>query len=271
MSAPQQGSEKRSSVLPSMVPSGLGAFGSAYNPADAMLTPKQIGVQVGDSMSDVVAGVKGVGFYIDQIGFGEPSTGLTRGMNLRPLGVNYFLRTGMKCSNGAEMWRYIEGIPKGDALGGNVQKVMQDMGLPGLRGLAPGILEDVQRALNPAPLMNAVFGSGYPQCRLSDELLVGDSYGNIRDPNTGEAWISDPDSAKYNGSVYTQRKWIQNVDRFGNPVNLSRDEWAKGPKTYNADGTPINPEGFADMLTNPGTVVVVGVLCLLAFGVMRKR
>ena len=94
--APQQGSEKRTSVLPSMLPSGMGFFGSPYNPADAMMTPPQLGIKVGDSIGDVVNAVKGVGFYIDQIGFGAPSTGLTNGMPLKPLGVNYFLNTNVK-------------------------------------------------------------------------------------------------------------------------------------------------------------------------------
>ena len=86
-SVPQQGSEQRTSLLPSMIPEQIGFFGSPYSPADAMLTPGQIGVTVGNSMGDVVNAVKGVGFYADQIGFGAPSTGLTSGMPLKPLGV----------------------------------------------------------------------------------------------------------------------------------------------------------------------------------------
>ena len=101
-SKPQQGSETRTSILPSMVPSGIGFFGSPYKPADAMLAPPQIGVEVGDSMDSVINAVKGVGFYADQIGFGAPSTGLTQGMPLQPLGVNYFMKTGLTCSNGAD-------------------------------------------------------------------------------------------------------------------------------------------------------------------------
>jgi hypothetical protein len=126
-SVPQQGSENRSSILPRMVPSGIGFFGSPYNPADAMLTPPQIGVKVGDSMEDVINSVKGVGFYTDQIGFGGPSTGLTKGMPLKPLGVNYFMKTGSKCSNGADMWHYMKGIPEGDALGEKIKKSMAEM------------------------------------------------------------------------------------------------------------------------------------------------
>ena len=59
---PPQGSEERTSILPSMVPSGLGFLGSPYKPADQMLTPNQLGIRAGDSMSDVVKAVKGGGF-----------------------------------------------------------------------------------------------------------------------------------------------------------------------------------------------------------------
>ena len=124
---PKQGTEARTSIIPSMAPSGLGFFGSPYSPANAMLTPNEIGVTVGDSMSDVANGVKGVQFYIDQIGFGAPSTGLTNGMPLKPLGVNYFINTGSKCSNGATMWTYMKGIPDGNALGERAKEAMEKM------------------------------------------------------------------------------------------------------------------------------------------------
>ena len=114
----KQGSETRNSILPT---ASVGTFGSSYSPADAMMSPAQLNVRVGNSMGDVVNAVKGVGFYIDQIGFGAPSTSLTNGMPLKPLGVNYFIKTGATCSNGADMWHYMEGIPKGDALGKGVQ------------------------------------------------------------------------------------------------------------------------------------------------------
>ena len=102
-----------------------------------MLTPNQIGVSVGDSMSDVANAVKGVGFYIDQIGFGAPSTGLTNGMPLKPLGVNYFINTGTTCSNGATMWSYMNGIPDGTALGQNVANAMRDMAQQSIAGSSP--------------------------------------------------------------------------------------------------------------------------------------
>jgi len=270
MSAPQQGSEKRTSILARSAPSGIGALGSSYNPADAMKNPGEIGVKVGDSMDDVVNAVKGVGFYVDQIGFGAPSTGLTQGMPLKPLGVNYFMNTGMTCSNGATMWTYMQGIPDGSALGDNVKKALAKIGLPPLQGLAPGMLEDMQHALNPGPLMNALFGSGYPQCKQVT-LPVGDAYGRIRDDTTQESWISDPQTATFNGSMWQQTRWIQDSNKQG-PLNLSRDAFLAAPKTHNPDGTP--KEGFEDMfhkMTRPSTIAVVGVLCLIAYGMMRRK
>jgi len=271
-SAPQQGSETRTSILPSMVPSGIGFFGSPYKPADAMMTPPQIGVEVGDSMDSVINAVKGVGFYSDQIGFGAPSTGLTQGMPLAPLGVNYFIKTGVSCSNGADMWQYIQGITQGDALGDKLKMVMAEMGLPPLKGLAPGMIEDAENALNPSPLINALFGSGYPQCKQVT-MPVGDSYGRIADPDTGEVWISNPETAVNNGNGYVQTYWIQDTDSQGNPVNLTRDQWAAAPKTFNPDGTPAQTqqqEAFESMMTRPSTIIVVGVLCLLALAFVKK-
>lgn len=271
-SAPQQGSETRTSILPSMVPSGIGFFGSPYKPADAMMTPPQIGVEVGDSMDSVINAVKGVGFYSDQIGFGAPSTGLTQGMPLAPLGVNYFIKTGVSCSNGADMWQYMQGITQGDALGDKLKMVMAEMGLPPLKGLAPGMIEDAENALNPSPLINALFGSGYPQCKQVT-MPVGDSYGRIADPDTGEVWISNPETAVNNGNGYVQTYWIQDTDSQGNPVNLTRDQWAAAPKTFNPDGTPAQTqqqEAFESMMTRPSTIIVVGVLCLLALAFVKK-
>jgi hypothetical protein len=271
MSVPQQGSETRTSILPAMAPSGIGFFGSPYQPADQMVTPSQLGIHVGDSMDDVARAMKGVGFYVDQIGFGAASTSITAGMPLQPLGVNYFMETGATCSNGAKMWRYIQGIPDGSALGSRVQEELQRTGLPALRGLAPGMLEDVKNGLNPAPLMNAMFGSGYPKCERVT-LQVGDNYGRIRDPSTGASWISDEADAVQEGGVWKQTRWVQMRDAKGQPINMDRDEWVAEEKTMNPDGTPV--EGFVgrvgDALQHPASVIVVGALCLAAFAVLRR-
>lgn len=270
---PQQGSETRSSILPSMVPSGIGMFGSPYSPADAMMTPGQIGVRVGNSMSDVISAVKGVGFYADQIGFGAPSTGLTQGMPLKPLGVNYFMKTGMTCSNGADMWHYMQGITQGDALGEKMKKAMAEMGLPPLQGLAPGMIEDAENALNPGPLLNSLFGTGYPQCRQVT-MPVGDAYHRIQDPDTGQNWIGDQTGLSWQGDTPMQTRWVQDIDANGNPINLSRDDWVAAPKTFQKDGTPVSAtkkEAFQNVLTRPATMITIGVLCLLAYGALKQK
>lgn len=267
--APQQGSEQRTSILPSMIPNELGFFGSPYSPADAMKTPPQLGIGVGSSIGDVVKAVKGVGFYTDQIGFGAPSTGLTNGMPLQPLGVNYFLNTGTICSNGAQMWEYVKGIPDGTALGEGMKRTMEEMGLPPLKGLAPGMIEDVKRALDPSPLIQSVFGSGYPQCRQIT-LPVGDAYGRREDPSTGEKWISDADTAVFRDGKWFQTKWVQDVSPKGEPIQLTRDQWVATPKTHLPDGRPKPQEGF-QTLTSPVVVLALGAICLLTFSLVKRR
>jgi hypothetical protein len=268
--APQQGSESRTSILPSAVPNELGFFGSPYNPADAMKTPAQLDIKVGSSIGDVVNAIKGVGFYTDQIGFGSPSTGLTNGMPLQPLGVNYFLNTGTICSNGAQMWEYIQGVPDGSALGQKMKTTMAQMGLPPLRGLAPGMIEDMKRALDPGPLITSVFGSGYPQCRLVEQE-VGDAYGRIQDPDTGELWISDKPSAYFVGGKWKQKKWVQDVDtKTGKPILLSRDQWTSTAKTHNPDGSKKRKEGF-EYFQSPFVVIGLGLICFFTFSMIRHR
>ena len=269
---PQQGNEKRSSMLPAAAPSGIGFLGSPYSPVDSMKTPPQLGIKNGDSMDDVMKAVKGVAFYTDTIGFGESSSSLTAGMPLAPLGINYFLNTGQKCSNGATMYNYFEGIPRGDALGAKIQRVMKEMKMPGLRGLAPGMIEDAKAALNPSPMLNALFGSGYPRC-IQVTKQVGDMYGKIADPDTGEVWIESPETAFVGeGGLMYQTRWVQDTDAKGNPVFLTKEQWAKQPKSFNPDGTPIKKkEGFDDFLNRPATVATVGILCLLMFGAMTMK
>jgi hypothetical protein len=263
MAAPQ-GNETRSTMLPTEAPSGLGFFGTPYSPADSLKTPAQLGVKTGDSLGDVVNAVKGVAFYTDTIGFGESSTPLSAGMGLQPLGINYFMKTGQRCSNGADMYDYFQGIPEGTALGTKAANALKEMGLPGLRGLAPAMLEDTEKALNPEPLLAALFGSGYPQCKLVTRQ-VGDLYGKIRDTD-GTVWIEDPDSAvKGSDGLYYQTRWI--LDK-----NIDKATWEAEPKTYNPDGTPKKKEGFVtgESGVTAAAAVAVLALCILGFGLVRK-
>jgi hypothetical protein len=134
------------------------------------------------------------------------------------------------------------------------------------------MVEDAENALNPGPLLNTLLGSGYPQCKLAT-LQVGDAYGRIASED-GTDWIGNPETAISRDGMYYQTRWIQDTDSNGNPINLTRDEWAAAKKTYNYDGTPVNgtnagAEGFEGFMTKPPTIAVVGVLCILAMGMLR--
>jgi hypothetical protein len=126
------------------------------------------------------------------------------------------------------MWMYNAGVPTGDALGKRVKDGLASAGLPGMRGLAPGILEDAQAALNPIPIMKAIFGSGFPRCRLVKQE-VGDQDGLIQNPATGEFYVDDKDSVRQeNGRAY-QSRWAYDSD-------LTQDQWNKEAKTHCPDG-----------------------------------
>jgi hypothetical protein len=252
----------------------MGFLGSSYSAADALLTPPQIGVVAGDSIDSVINAVKGVAFYTDMIGFGGPSTSITAGMPLAPLGINYFLNTGQTCSNGATMYQYFQGIPTGNVLGSKVATAMAQMGLPGLKGLAPGMLEDTEDALDPEPLLNAMLGSGYPQCKQVT-LEVGDSYGHIADPDDGTQWLdpNDPSVATMGpNGLYQQTAWVQDTDKDGYPINLTKDQWSKQPKKYKPDGSPAKTEGFqVQRLTLLPALLVASLCLLIGVAVARRR
>jgi hypothetical protein len=202
------GTDDRANVLPVKQASGPGFLGPDYNPADEMLPPASIGVKRGGDLDDVLGAVKGVIYYGDMMGFGQASSGFTEGMpGLRPLGVNYFVNSGLTCSNGATMWEYVQTIPTGGALGEKIKNAIRGVGLPQLRGMAPGILEDAESALNPFPVINAVVGSGYPQCRLVKKQ-VGDFDGKIY--NVDGVLLVDPEGLIGSGDgPYFQEHWIQ--------------------------------------------------------------
>ena len=259
----EQGNQ-RGGILSTLVPTGMGMFGSPYSAADALKGPPQIGVRAGDSMGDVVNAVAGVAYYIDQIGFGESSNPLTNNstMDLKPLGVNYFMETGVKCSNGAQMWEYMRGITEGNAFGDRIKDVMQEMGMPGLRGLAPGMIEDAERALNPEPLMKALFGSGYARCK-EVTLQVGDARGKISGDD-GTPWIANPETAFQENGLMYQKRWVYDRD-------LTREQWNHSAKTMNFDGKPRDSDNFQGYITHPASMITVGVLCLLAYVVVMKK
>lgn len=260
----QMGAETRTQILPSInLDDDAGFVLPNYDFAANVPRPKQVGVTQGGSFSDVLNAAKGVGYYTDLIGFGQSSSRLTDGMPFRRLGINFFTKTGMTCSNGADMWTYFEGIPTGNALGQTIKTAIQELNPRiELRGLAPGIIEDVKAGVNPKEIARAAFGYVYPKC-VQVTKPVGDDRGNVKDPQTQDVWIKG--AVNYQNGIPHQTRWVQEMDAKGNPVYMSAEDWEKAPKTHNPDGSikKTTKEGFED--TDRASVLVAVVLLSVAF------
>ena len=273
--ASQMGNEKRFSILPTKDPGDPGFLGPSYDPSDFIPLPGQVGVRRGKSLGDAVNALKAVSYYADTIGFGSATLPLFR--SKAPVliyGINYFMPTGVKCDNGADMYQYIETIPKGDAFGTAVQRGLASSGLPALRGLAPVAVEDAKSALNPVPIVQSLFGTGYAKCSLVTSL-VGDLYGRTGDENG--SWIQGNIDTTYNrfSKTYlkTQTRWVAARDRKGNPITVTKEQYDKAYKIYNPDGTPRTQtrESFVSEGNNPGALQVFFVATLAISGLAALK
>jgi hypothetical protein len=99
--------------------------------------------------------------------------------------------------------------------------------------------------------------------------MVGDMYGHIQDPYDGTPWIDNPQTAVYDGNTgrYYQERWV--LDEM-----VDKDTWKKEPKTMNPDGSPKKEQtsGFVGtQRTVASTVIVLGLLGLIAYGITRRR
>jgi hypothetical protein len=257
------GNEIRDSILPTNAPTGIGAFGPPYDPSDELVLPSQIGVRNKGTLGATIDAVRGVAFYADMIGFGAPSNQFTRNMGLKPypLGVNYFIKTSQKCSNGEPMYEYVQGIPTGTALGVRMQSALAGMGYPPLKGLGPGMVEDVKDALNPKPLVRALFGSAYPRCKQVKER-VGSSVNRLYalaangQLDKNKPIVNDPDSVIYDGEannfgpIPKQVRWV--VDRY-----IDRETYLA--ELAAAEGaTAAKAEGFAAAAAAKQTQIALG-------------
>jgi len=246
-----------------------GLLGPKYNYGDEQASPSNLGIGRGSTFSSVERAVAGVNYYVDTIGFGH-ATGLARnnGMVQRPLGIRYFMKTGAKCSNGADMYEYIDTIPKG--LPGRVgDEIQRTLGVP-FQGLAPGIMEDAAKALNPLPLFKSAMGTGYARCKKVS-LPVGDAWGRV------QSWY-DPNNKYIEGGAEAgpfgaqQTRWV--FDSY-----ISMDDYDKTSKTEDEDlaaeqakkreeiaaaarAEQIATEGFTDGSSTLGAGVLFAVLAL---------
>lgn len=233
-----------------------GYFGPKYDYADNIPLPNEIGVRQEPSISAIIDSVGGVNYYIDTIAFGSKT--FFNQHDLQPMGTRYYLNTGTRCSNGATMSTYYDGVTKGNLLGQEIAYAMESAGLPGLKGLAPGMLENARDALDPRPIFSAVTGTGYPVCQQVT-CPVGDIQGaiiNARESG-GQPYIIDP--VKYNEfGIPTQTRWVQAYDKDGYQIQVSKDEFAAQPKCYNADGSYMTNPPAGCPTTEPAQISQLG-------------
>lgn len=219
-----------------------GFFGPNYQFDNSIPLPGEIGVRKEPSFDAIMDSVAAVNTFTDIIAFGGPT--FFDKNNPEPLGIRYFLNTGMRCSNGATMSEYYDGVTKGDLLGERVAQGLASAGLPGLKGLGPGILENARDALDPRPLFSAISGTGYPVCQQVS-CPVGDVQGRLKDAATGAPVILG--DVEWVDGLPRQRRWVQAYDADGTAIQVTKDEFAAQPKCYNADGTYMArpPDGCA--------------------------
>lgn len=252
----QLGNERRTDALP--VGTGdkeVESLGPPYDYAGMLPNPRSVGVRPDNTLGSVVDAMKGGFYYMDMIGFGQSSSPLTSGMPLYPMGVNFFTKTGAKCSNGQDMYTYVNGIPSGDILGPQVKAALADQGLPGLRGLSMGILEDARDALNPLPIINTVMGTGYARCK-QEEKPIGDTFGRLG--ANGATWIPQTsDMRKGNDGKWYQKKWV--LDKW-----ISKEEYdaevAQSKRTVS---------GFVGSIPLEASLPATLLVCLAAALYMR--
>ncbi len=240
------GNETRTEILPKVdMDSDPGFALPGYDFQAAVPGPASIGVRRDDSLGSVVDAARGVAYYVDMVGFGAASNPLSAGaaQPVKLVGINYFLKTNIKCPNNEPMYRYIEGVPQGTVFGKYVRDELAKVGLPPLKGLAPGMMEDVKAGLDPNDFLRSAFGDSYPDCTYV-ELPVGDAYGSITNPGESEPYIKGETIKGADGKHY-QRRWVQKTDAKGNPVFLSKEEY--DALAAKAKDTPIAAESFADV------------------------
>jgi len=187
-----------------------------YDFAQELATPTELQLGRGGGFDQIGNAVAGVNYYFDAIGFGD-ATGFARMWGnrqfrdkQRPLGVQFFTNTGRTCTNGEPMYEYISTIPSGDLLGKRVKDEAQKMGLPPLKGLGTGILEDARDALNPNAFSKA-WNEGEEKACKKIRARVGDSRGKlVSEKDPAQVWITGPTQPDAQGFP-TQEFWVRDT------------------------------------------------------------
>jgi hypothetical protein len=127
-----------------------------------ILTPAQLGMSPGNSLSNIENGVAGLVNYIHLLVEGTSPASSTG----KPLGNRYFLKTNQSCSNtdGSKVTRslYINNIPTGGL--GVLPSGSMGQNFSSFRGLLPGALEDIL-SLSRIDFMGAFSSMDIPKCQ----------------------------------------------------------------------------------------------------------
>jgi hypothetical protein len=143
-------------------------MGPDYSYSDAIPGPSSLGVGSNGTFGQVSTNLGAVSTYIKGMITGDP-----------PLGNRFFINTGGTCTaiDGSiqSRYNYINNIPGG----GTPPAGIQDLSFLSndLRGLIPGIMEDVE-GLDPYYLFTAMVADGSPpcDCYTCEVTSGGDSY-----------------------------------------------------------------------------------------------
>jgi len=133
---------------------------NSYNYSKYIKTPKEMGIEVGDSLSNVSDGVAAIFSYVKLLVEGKSNASKTG----KPLGNKYFLETSENCVNQYTNQKvkrslYFDNVPTG-TLG-----ILQDTGneFSEFKGLVPGAIEDVM-AIGKIDFFAAFTDTGVPKC-----------------------------------------------------------------------------------------------------------
>jgi len=254
------------------LPDTSALIGPVYDYSGELPSPQDLDIHMGDGSVDGIArAAAGVDYYAGALGYGK-SVGLSKnedGMNQHPLGLNFFLKSGGTCSNGANMYEYVSTIPTGipGELGDKLAREMKGIRL---QGLAPGIVNDAGAALNPAPFFNAAMGTGFAKCKQVT-MPVGYYEGKLKSTRvTGQRpWIDTTKEhivmkKEHHRKHHEPKKkpyathWV--FDRW-----ISADQYNKEKKVYPKKDSAGNV--IEDFCGGPvdGSTVAAGVLFAALF------
>jgi hypothetical protein len=205
-----------------------------YDYVKYIKTPKELGITVGDSLSNVENGVAGIFSYVKLLVEGKSNASKTG----EPLGNKYFLETEQNCINQNTNQKvkrslYFDNVPTG-TIG-----ILQDTGdeLSEFKGLVPGAIEDVM-AIGKIDFFSAFTEIGVPKC-LPVKLKTID-INNKKGMDTQYIAISDIEAISpcnfgtktnpVNGAVCTRQGFTvseedeNNAELYKNYYNLDDDD-----------------------------------------------